>query len=116
MGSVVVLDEKSGPVKTSWLTSTPTFTISTGQFAYTKLAASASTRMLCSLPEGKNPAPGTSRTTFCATSWTPVKGLMESAGLCSSPCNGSQYPVDTMTTLWSGAPANAWRYTVTASG
>src|SRR5215472_16128863 len=109
MGSAVVLEEKSGPVLTSRLTSTPTFTISTGQLAYTKLAASASTLMLCSLPEGKNPAPGTSLTTLCATSCTPVRGLMESGGLCNNACNGCQNPLATMVTLWSCAPANAWR-------
>src|SRR5215831_989287 len=103
MGSAVVLEEKSGPVLTSRLTSTPTFAISTGQLAYTKLAASASTLMLCSLPDGKNPAPGTSRTTFCVTSCAPVRELIASGGLCNNACKGCQNPVATLYTLWSGA-------------
>src|SRR5712691_2456435 len=79
---------EDGPVNTSWLIWAPDETISPGQFANTKLAASASTRKLCSLPEGNQPASETRRLTFCVTSCIPVNELRESGWLCSKACNG----------------------------
>src|SRR5260370_24103784 len=67
-GSLVASEVKDGPVITSWLIWIPDETISTGQLAKTKLAASASTRKSCSLPEGNQPHPDTRRITFCDTS------------------------------------------------
>src|SRR5262249_9822385 len=60
-GSLVASEVKDGPVITSWLIWTPDETISTGQLENTKLAASASTRKSCSLPDGNQPAPDTRR-------------------------------------------------------
>src|SRR5260370_17995486 len=81
-GSFVASAVEDGPVITSWLIWAPDETISPGQLANTKLAASASTRKCCSLPKANHPPSYTRRFTFLATSVMTGIGLIECGWRC----------------------------------